>query len=100
VTRGILDVSLLMRQLKHGSFICNAFNCLNEENKRFSNSLFLSLYLIFFSSSLALCFFFFSSCFMPRIAIRDVLDVSLLVRQLKGFICNASCFINWPGAPS
>ena len=30
-------------------FICNALNFLNEENKRFSNCLFLSLYLIFFS---------------------------------------------------
>jgi hypothetical protein len=47
--------SLLVRQLKHMSFIYNALNCLNEENKRFSNCLFLSLYLIFFSSSLTLC---------------------------------------------
>jgi hypothetical protein len=46
--------SLLVRQLKHRGFICNALNCLNEENKRFSNCLFLSLYLIFFSSSFAL----------------------------------------------
>jgi hypothetical protein len=63
--------SLLVRQLKHRGFICNALNCLNEENKRFSNCLFLSLYLIFFSSSLAL-----------------YLNIS--VRQLKciGFICN------------
>jgi hypothetical protein len=44
-----------VRQLKHKDFICNAFNCLNEENKRFSNCLFLFLYLIFFSSSLTLC---------------------------------------------
>jgi hypothetical protein len=53
------------------SFICNALNCLNEEYERFSNSLFLSLYLIFFSSSLTLCFY-------------------LNVRQLKRicFICN------------
>jgi hypothetical protein len=36
-------------------FICNALNFLNEENKRFSNCLFLSLYLIFFLSSLTLC---------------------------------------------
>jgi hypothetical protein len=48
MTRGILDVSLLVRQLKHMDFICNALNCINEENKMFSNSLFLSLYLIFF----------------------------------------------------
>jgi hypothetical protein len=47
--------SILVRQLKHRSFICNALNCLNEENKMFSNCLFLSLYLIFFSSSLDLC---------------------------------------------
>jgi hypothetical protein len=47
--------SLLVRQLKHRGFICNALNFLNEENKRFLNCLFLSLYLIFFSSSLALC---------------------------------------------
>jgi hypothetical protein len=47
--------SLLVRQLKHMSFIFNALNFLNEENKSFSNSLFLSLYLIFFSSSLTLC---------------------------------------------
>jgi preprotein translocase subunit SecG len=47
--------SLLVRQLKHMGFICNALNCLNKENKRFLNCLFLSLYLIFFSSSLALC---------------------------------------------
>jgi hypothetical protein len=36
------------------SSICNALNYLNEENKKFSNYLCLSLYLIFFSSSLAL----------------------------------------------
>jgi hypothetical protein len=47
--------SLLVRLLKHRGFICNTSNCVNEENKRFSNCLFLSLYLIFFSSSLALC---------------------------------------------
>ena len=47
--------SLLVRQLKHRGFICNALNFLNEENKRFSNCLFFSLYLIFFSSSLTLC---------------------------------------------
>jgi hypothetical protein len=47
--------SFLVRQLKHKSFICNALNFLNEENKRFSNCLFLSLYLILFSSSLVLC---------------------------------------------
>jgi hypothetical protein len=39
------------------NFIRNALNCLNEENERFSNSLFLSFYLIFFSSSLTLCFY-------------------------------------------
>jgi hypothetical protein len=63
--------SFLVRQLKHRGFICNALNCLNEENKKFSNCLFLSLYLIFFSSSLALYLY-------------------LNVRQLKciGFICN------------
>jgi hypothetical protein len=47
--------SIFVRQLKHWDFINNALNFLNEENKRFSNCLFLSLYLIFFSSSLALC---------------------------------------------
>jgi hypothetical protein len=47
--------SLLVRQLKHMSFICNELNFLNEENEKFSNCLFLSLYLILFSSSLALC---------------------------------------------
>jgi hypothetical protein len=47
--------SLLVRQLKHRSFIFNTLNFLNEENKSFSNYLFLSLYLIFFSSSLTLC---------------------------------------------
>jgi hypothetical protein len=47
--------SLLVRQLKHKGFICNALNCLNEVNKRFSNCLFLSLYLTFFLSSLVLC---------------------------------------------
>ena len=50
--------SFLVRQLKHRGFICNALNCLNEENKRFSNCLFLSLYLIFFSSSFALYLIF------------------------------------------
>jgi hypothetical protein len=45
--------SLLVRQLKHRGFICNALNCLNEENKMFSNC--LSIYLIFCSSSVALC---------------------------------------------
>jgi hypothetical protein len=74
--------NFLVRQLKHMSFIFNALNFLNEENKRFSNSLFLSLYLIFFSSSLTFFFFFFS-CFMPRIVTHGILDVSLLVRQLK-----------------
>jgi hypothetical protein len=54
-THGILDVSLLVRQLKYKGFICNALDCLNKENKSFSNSLFLLLYLIFFSYSLALC---------------------------------------------
>jgi hypothetical protein len=34
--------------------ICNASNYLNEENKKFSNYLCLSLYLIFFSSFFAL----------------------------------------------
>jgi hypothetical protein len=47
--------NLLVRQLKHRSFIFNALNFLNEENKSFSNSLFLPLYLILFSSSLTLC---------------------------------------------
>jgi hypothetical protein len=47
--------SFLVRPLKHMSFICNALNFLNEENKRFSNCLFLSLYLIFFLSSVGLC---------------------------------------------
>jgi hypothetical protein len=47
--------SLLVKQLKHRGFICNTLNCLNEENKRMSNCLFLSLYLIFFSSPLPLC---------------------------------------------
>jgi hypothetical protein len=27
---------LNVRQLKHIGFICNIFNCLNEENKRFT----------------------------------------------------------------
>jgi hypothetical protein len=45
--------SLLVRQIKHKGFICNALNFLNEENKRFSNCLFL--YLIFFLSSFTLC---------------------------------------------
>jgi hypothetical protein len=47
--------SLLVRQLKHKGSICNALNFLNEENKKFSNCHFFSLYLIFFSSSLTLC---------------------------------------------
>jgi hypothetical protein len=69
MTCSVLDVSLLVRQLKYWGFIYNALNCLNEENKRFSNLSF-SLYLIF-SSFLALCLY-------------------LNVRQLKriGFICN------------
>jgi hypothetical protein len=66
-----------MRQLKHKSFICNALNCLNEENKNFSNSLFLPLYLIFFSSTLILCLY-------------------INMRQLKciGFICNIYNYLN------
>jgi hypothetical protein len=76
-------VSILVRQLKHKSFICNALNCLNEKkkkkkkNKRISNSLFLSLYLIFFSSSPTLCLY-------------------LNARQLKliGFICNIFNYLN------
>jgi hypothetical protein len=47
--------SFLVGLLKYRDFICNALNFPNEENKMFSNCLFLSLYLIFFSSSLALC---------------------------------------------
>jgi hypothetical protein len=50
--------NILVRQSKHMGFICNALNCLNEKkkkNKRFLNCLFLSFYLIFFSSSHALC---------------------------------------------
>jgi hypothetical protein len=48
-----------------------------KKNKRISNSLFLSLYLIFFSSSPALCLY-------------------LNVRQLKliGFICNIFNYLN------
>jgi hypothetical protein len=38
---GVLDFSLLVRQLKYKGFIYNIFNCLNEENKR---SLYLSLF--------------------------------------------------------
>jgi hypothetical protein len=51
---GVLDFSLLVRQLKHKGFICNIFNCLNEENKRFTNS----LSLFFFLSSLAFSLYF------------------------------------------
>jgi hypothetical protein len=51
-THGVLDVSLFVKQLKHNNFVCNALNCLNEQNKKFLNSLFLFLYLIFFSSFL------------------------------------------------
>jgi hypothetical protein len=60
-----------MNQTGPKDFICNALNCLNEENKSFSNSLFLPLYLISFSYSLALCLY-------------------INMRQLKriGFICN------------
>ena len=46
--------NLFVRQLKHKGFMCNALNFLNEENKRFLDSLFLSFYLVFFSSSIAL----------------------------------------------
>jgi hypothetical protein len=42
--------SRLVKQLKYRGVICNALNFLNEENKIFSNCLFLSLYLIFFLS--------------------------------------------------
>ena len=45
---------LLVRQLKHKGFICNALNYLNEKKKGFQIVSF-SLYLIFFSSSLTLC---------------------------------------------
>jgi hypothetical protein len=53
--------------LNEERYICNIFNCLNEKNKRFTN--YLSLF--FFLSSIALCLYF-------------------NVRQLKcmGFICN------------
>jgi hypothetical protein len=37
--------SLLVRQLNYRDFICNALNCLNEENKRFTN--YLSLFFFF-----------------------------------------------------
>jgi hypothetical protein len=48
--------SILTRQLKHmAGSICKALNFLNKENKRFSNCLFLILYLILFSFSLTLC---------------------------------------------
>jgi hypothetical protein len=45
--------SLLVRQLNHRDFICNALNCLNEENKRSSNCLSLYNFLFIFS-----CFMF------------------------------------------
>ena len=35
VTHGVLDVSLLVRQLKHKRFICNALNCLMKKTKAF-----------------------------------------------------------------
>jgi hypothetical protein len=50
-----LFILLLVRQLKHSGFFCNALNFLNEENEKVSNCFFLSLYLIFLSSSIALC---------------------------------------------
>jgi hypothetical protein len=90
--------NLLVRQLKHRSFIYNALNCLNEENKKFSNS----LYLIFFSSSLTLCLYLNVKQLKPTLLKSTkncdigVLDVSHLVRQLKtnGFICNALNCLN------
>jgi hypothetical protein len=51
---GVLDFCLLVRQLKYKGFICNIFNCINEENKRFTNS----PSLFFFLSSLAFSFLF------------------------------------------
>jgi hypothetical protein len=50
-----LFILLLVRQLKHCGFLCNALNFLNEENENVSNYIFLSLYLIFLSSSIPLC---------------------------------------------
>ena len=44
--------NLLVKQLKNRSFICNALNCLNEENKRFTND--LSLFFIFSSFTFSL----------------------------------------------
>jgi hypothetical protein len=97
-THGVSDISFLVRQLKHNNFICNTLNCLNEENKRFSNSLSLSLsnFLFIFS-----CFNYIYICAkfwlrVCRIVTRDVLDVSLLVKQLKrrSFVYNALNCLN------
>jgi hypothetical protein len=53
VTRDVLNGEQVFGHLKRRDFICNAFICFNEGNKRFSN--YLSLYLIFFLSSFGLC---------------------------------------------
>jgi hypothetical protein len=36
-----------MKQLKPRNFICNIFYCFNEENKMFSNFIFLSLFFFY-----------------------------------------------------
>jgi hypothetical protein len=65
---GVLDFSLLVRQLKHKGFICNIFNCLNEENKRFTNSFFI--------------FLFIFSCFPFILFGMHLIDI--LVKKTKG----------------
>ena len=47
-----LCLYLNVRQLKRMSFICNILNCLNQENKRFTNFLFLFLSFFFLLFSL------------------------------------------------
>jgi hypothetical protein len=44
-----LCLYLSVRQLNHICFICNIFNCLNEGNKRFTNSLFIFSCFLFIS---------------------------------------------------
>jgi hypothetical protein len=96
-----------MRQLKRIYFICNIFNCLNEENKRFTNFLFLFffyllfilfgimylidilmkktksfMYLIFFLSSLTLCLY---------LSMRQLINIFNCLNEENKIFTNSLC---------
>jgi hypothetical protein len=82
---------LNVTQLKHRGFIWNEFNWrLNEENKRFSNSLFLSLplFLVFF--------FFFLILFSIYISMREITLYLLKYPPIYNFASKVSNVTLYP----